>query len=189
MKIQFLDNELLCWPNGNCPMDQQKHIIQIGLVEVETNTLKITRKKSFYIRPQDKNFEVSDYCVNLTGITRSKIINEGHYFPEVMKTIKKEFAPYFKVTYSWGNDFQSIAEHCIQYECTNPWNISNFWDYGIIFRTMMNEKSKLPLKEALKTIGLEFEGRPHNAENDANALAQLHNEIARIFRNRYVYGN
>lgn len=177
MKIQFLDCEMLCWENGSNPQGQTKHIIQIGIVEVETETLKITRSKSYFIRPQSKHFEVSSYCTELTGITRSKIIDEGHYFPEVMRTIKKEFAPQTKITYAWGSDFDPIAEHCAKYVCPNPWVTNGIFDFGVIWRCVYNQKHKLPLAEALHSVGLKFRGRAHNAENDANALADLHNEM------------
>jgi len=177
MKIQFLDAEMLCWENGDCPHGQTNHIIQLGIVEVESETLKIIRRKSYFVRPQSKHFEVSDYCTKLTGITRSKIIDEGHYFPEVMRTIKKEFAPQTKITYAWGSDYEPISEHCAKYSCPNPWSINGILDFGILWRSAYNQKYKLPLSEALESVGLKFRGRPHDAENDAGALADLHNEM------------
>jgi inhibitor of KinA sporulation pathway (predicted exonuclease) len=184
MKIQFMDCEMLCWPDGTVPHGQTNHIIQIGAVEVDSETLKITRSKSYFIRPQSKHFEVSKYCTDLTGITRSRIIDEGHYFPEVMRTIKKEFAPQTKVTYAWGSDYEPIAEHCTKYSCSNPWAMNGIWDFGIIWRSAYNHKHKMPLADALESVGLKFKGRAHDAENDARALADLHNEMLITIRTR-----
>jgi inhibitor of KinA sporulation pathway (predicted exonuclease) len=185
MKTQFIDLELLCWPDGITPQGQTNHIIQIGIVEVETENLKISRTKNYYVRPQDRNFEVSDYCTQLTGITRSKIIDEGRYFPEVMRTIKKEFAPQTKLTYAWGSDYEPIAKHCSDYyesDVSNPWAANGIWDFGLIFRIAFGHTKKMPLIDALESLGLTFEGRQHDAENDARALAHLHNEMMKRLR-------
>jgi inhibitor of KinA sporulation pathway (predicted exonuclease) len=182
MKIQFLDCEMLCWDNIEPPQGQIKHIIQIGIVEVNSEDLKISRSKSYYIRPKNKDFECSDYCSNLTGITRSKILDEGRYFPDAMNTIKKEFGPSSKITYAWGSDYEPIATHCSDYDCSNPWVTSGILDFGIIFRSAYNYKHKMPLIDALKSVGIQFEGRQHDAEWDARNLALLHNKMMMTIR-------
>jgi inhibitor of KinA sporulation pathway (predicted exonuclease) len=182
MKIQFLDCEMLCWNQEEVPSNQSKHIIQIGIVETDTEKLEITRKKSFYIRPQNKDFEVSDYCVHLTGITHSKVIDEGHYFPEVMRTIAKEFSPNNKITYAWGSDYEPLAKHCSDYGCKNPWAENGIWDFGIIFRSAYNIANKIHLENALNYLGLTFPLPKHNALNDAHALAMLHNKMMSTIR-------
>ncbi len=172
MKIQFLDCEMLCWNDGRKLAGIQNHIIQIGIVEVDVQLLKITKEHSYFIRPKDRNFEVSDYCTTLTGITRSTLISEGHYFADVMQTIRKEYAPQNKTSYAWGSDFEPIATHCSEYNVSNPW-WSGIWDYGLLFRTAYSMKHKLPLSDALHELNLTFEGCPHNALNDARALSHL----------------
>jgi ERI1 exoribonuclease 2 len=183
MKIQFIDTEMLCWPDGSCPHGQSNHIIQLGLVEVGTEQLSIAKKKSYFVRPQYKDFDVSSYCTALTGITRSKLISEGHYFPEVMRSIQKEFAPQNKVTYAWGSDFNPIAKYCVEYDCPNPWAETGILDFGIIFRSAYNHKHKMTLTDALSSMGLSFDGKAHDALNDALALALLHNKMMADLRN------
>ena len=182
MKIQFLDCEMLCWENGIAPQGQSSHIIQIGIVEVSTENLTISQSKNFYVRPINRDFDLSDYCLDLTGISRSLLIDEGRYFPEVMQSIKKSLAPRNKLSYAWGSDFEPLAKHCIDYNCTNPWGESGIFDFGIIFRSGFNHAKKMPLIDALQTMGLTFEGRQHNALNDARALAHLHNEMMKRLR-------
>ena len=183
MKAQFLDLEMLCWENGDAPHGQSKDIIQLGIVEVDINNLQITRKHNYYIRPKNKHFDVSEYCTNLTGITRERLIDEGRYFPDVMRTIKKEFAPQNKITYAWGSDFEPISKQCIEFDCHNPWVEQGIWDFGIIWRSAYNYKYKLSLIEALNSVGLNFIGPQHDALNDAYALAQLHNYMMQTIRN------
>lgn len=181
MKIQFLDTEMLCWADGRKTSGIQNHIIQIGIVELDAESLKITREESYLIRPEDRNFEVSDYCTELTGITRPQIISKGRYFPDLMRTIKKEFAPQNKISYAWGDDQKPIASHCSAYSVSNPW-FNGIADFGLLFRGAMGIKHKLPLAYALELMKLTFEGKPHDALNDARAVAHLSIELMKRAR-------
>jgi inhibitor of KinA sporulation pathway (predicted exonuclease) len=109
------------------------------------------------------------------------LIDEGRYFSEVMKTIKKEFGN-DKVCFAWGDDYHPIAEHCSIYDVSNPWASLGITDFGILFRGFYNIKKKLPLKEALDNLNLKFENRPHNAINDAVALSALYMETCKRVR-------
>ena len=182
-KTQFIDLEMLCWDNKIIPEGQSQHIIQIGIVEVDAVDFTISRKQSYYVRPPNKNFECSDYCINLTGITKDKLIAEGHYLPQVMRTIFKDYCPSRKVTYAWGNDQKPISEQCRAATCDNPWETTGIWDFGVVFRNAFNMKNKLPLAKALAYLNVEFPGVAHDAMNDAHALALLHIEMMQRIRN------
>jgi len=182
-KLQFIDLEQLCWEDGYCPAGQTKHIIQIGIVEVDSDKLTITREKKYYVRPTLKDFHVSSYCENLTGINQSKLINEGRYFPEVLRTIVKDFSPAHKPNFSWGDDYHVIATQCTEYQCKNPWIQSGITDYGINFRMHYGIKNKMQLKDSVEYLGLTFEGNIHDALNDARALASVYIETAKRIRN------
>ena len=173
-KIQFIDLEMLCWPDGIVPPGQSNDIIQLGLVEINVDTLDIAREKRYYIRPPNKNFEVSEYCETLTGISREQLIKQGRSFNDVMRSIVKEYAPSRKITYAWGADHFPINEHCKRYQCANPWDQIGIWDFGAIFQTSFCLKNKMTLAKALEHMGLEFLDRPHDALNDARNLARLH---------------
>jgi inhibitor of KinA sporulation pathway (predicted exonuclease) len=181
-KIQYIDLELQCWENGKCPIGQSKHIIQIGLVEIDSAKLKITREERYYIKPNYKNFEISNYCTTLTGITREKILSSGKKFNEVMNTIKNEFSPRKKVTYAWGLDNLDIISHCKKYACINPWEYTGIWDLGTIFQSTYSIKRKLTLQHAITHMNLTFIGRPHDGLIDAINLANLHCEMIRRMR-------
>jgi len=184
-KLQFIDLENLCWPSVNPPEGQTNHIIQIGIVEINTNNLTITRKERYYVRPKDKNFDVSEYCINLTGITKEIILAEGHYLPEVLRTIKKEFSPGNKVTYAWGDDQEDIRQHCKLYEVENPCDEFGIWNFGTVFHQSFCLSKKLTLEKALNHLGLEFQGKPHDALTDAENLAYLHIETLKQLRKNH----
>lgn len=181
-KIQYMDLEMQCWEDGITPENQTNHIIQVGLVEVDANTLTISRKENYYIKPTNKNFDITPYCTNLTGITTELLLKEGRRFNEVMSTIKNEYSPRNKVSYSWGNDNDAIREHCKNYNCNNPWANTGIWDLGIIFQSTFLLKKKLTLSKALEFLNIPFNGTPHNALWDAASLADLHIEMMKRLR-------
>lgn len=182
-KTQFIDCEMLCWPNKQIPEGQSNHIIQIGIVEVDAINFTITRSQGYYVRPKNKNFDVSEYCTNLTGITKETLLSKGKYFPEIMKTIQKEFGTRNRVTYAWGNDHEPIRAQCLLHGCENPWSETGIWDFGVLFRQAFCLKTKLPLSKALERVNLPFPGKAHDAVNDATALANLHIEMMNRIRN------
>lgn len=181
-KISFIDLEMLCWPDGFCPEGQMKHITQIGICEIDSFNLTISRTANYYIRPNYKDFEVSEYCTNLTGITKELLLTEGHYLSEALNTIKNEFSPRQKITYAWGSDNDAIIDHCKKYNIDNPWGTTGIWDMGVIFRSSYSIKKKLTLEKALNHVNLKFEGKPHSALTDAINLGRLHIEMIRKIR-------
>lgn len=181
-KILFLDLELLCWPDKIIPPLQQQHIIQIGLVQVDAVDLQITQRRGWYVRPNYKDYEVSEYCTNLTGITADILKEQGKPLPEVLNSIKKVMSPRNCVTYCWGEDNKPIQEHCQQYGIENPWEQTSIWDFGVFFRSAMNIKHRLPLANALEKLNLPFPGTAHDAVNDAAAVAALHIEMMKKIR-------
>jgi inhibitor of KinA sporulation pathway (predicted exonuclease) len=179
-KVQFIDVEQLCWNNNNVPEGQLRDIIQIGIVEIDNTNLTISREFSYYIRP-NKVFEVSEYCTNLTGITYSDLINNGRYYPEIIKTIEKNVGPSSKTTWAWGNDNGTISEECQKYGILNPWN-NKIQDFGIVFRNLSGINKKMALEMALKKYNIDFKGDAHDALNDARALAELYIEFSKRIR-------
>ena len=180
-KLQFIDLEMQCWGSGIPPTGQTNHIIQIGIVEINSEKLNITREASYFIRPNTKDFEISQYCTALTGITESKLIDEGRYFPNAINTIIKEFGPASKITYAWGSDSQCLSKQCQDYNIQNPW-LNNILDYGIIHRNLYGINKKLPLSEVLENFKIPFIGAKHDALNDARALSALYIETCRRVR-------
>lgn len=179
----FMDCEMLCWPDKILPAGQSFDIIQIGIVEVDILDLKITREANYYIRPKNKKFEVSPYCVDLTRITKDKLISKGRPFKDICNVIAKDFGTKNKITYAWGDDNTAFKNECLANDAINPWENTGIWDMGSIFRGNFNIKSKMSLSRALEYLNIPFVGEPHCALNDARALAHLHIETIKRIRN------
>ena len=65
----YIDVEQSCW-TGPPPPGMRQEIIEIGVVEMDLQTLEITRERARFVRP--RRWEISDRCTELTGITEGE---------------------------------------------------------------------------------------------------------------------
>lgn len=165
-RVLHLDLELTCW-EGEPPAGETSEIIQVGIVEVNTLDLRLSRKESFFVR--SANTKVSEYCTNLTGITQRQVDRQGRAIYEVLNTIKNKYGSTRKVCYAWGDDEAAIDRVCRTFP--SPLNMQ---DLGHNFKAMMGLEHGISLTNAIAMLGGAFEGRAHDALVDAENLARLH---------------
>src|ERR1700722_19196908 len=100
LRSLYIDVEQTCWA-GPPPPGMRQEIIEIGIVEMDLQTLEITRESAHFVRP--RRWEISDRCTELTGITRDDI-KDARPFSEVIATVTREFSPARTLSCAWGND-------------------------------------------------------------------------------------
>jgi len=174
----YLDLELTC---DEGPQDtlHVPDIIQIGIVEVDTHELEITREGNYYVRTTQP---ITPYCTGLTGITPERLKREGRPILEVLNSLKKKFGPANKVTYAWGDDAVALASACRLHGVGYFFHFVNLaTEFGII----SGQKESLSLSAALSTLNTVFVGSPHNALDDARNTARLHVEMMKRFRSEW----
>ncbi|MCR5468310.1 MAG: exonuclease domain-containing protein [Lachnospiraceae bacterium] len=153
-----------------------KEIIEIGAIKLDENLGEISSYMS-YLKPE-YNDEV-DFIVNeMTGISYDMLVNQ-RTFSEVIS----EFASWcsdggdFKI-YAWSNcdrvqfmkeltlkDIKVSNELCTM--------INNWYDFQKIFDKEVKSYHSTSLENALKMVGLEFEGKAHDGLEDAKNTARL----------------
>jgi inhibitor of KinA sporulation pathway (predicted exonuclease) len=172
----YLDCELTCW-EGSPPAGMYPEIIQLGIVEVDTENLSITRKAAYYVRPELST--VSEYCTNLTGITQRHVDRQGRPFYEVYASMTKKFGTGTKVCFTWGDDESAIKEASAVDGLLPRFNFINL---SVIFALEMGIENALSLEDAINVTGGVFVGRAHDALVDAENTAELH--MAMMLRTR-----
>ena len=121
-----IDLEATCWED-KAYQDEHSEIIEIGVAHVNFVTGAI-KKKSYLIIP--KNMDISDYCTQLTTITKELLLKEGVSFQKAVKQIKKDF-PTVNTTWSgWGDDVEMLNTECKKNNVENPFK--NYY-YDIFF--------------------------------------------------------
>ena len=115
-KFIIFDTEYTAWEGSQernwSDDDEYMELVQIGALKVikTDTTIKVVKKFNKYVKPK-KNPELSEYFINLTGITQNIVDKKGVTFNEAMK----QFYNFCKTKnnvklpmFSYGNDYNII---------------------------------------------------------------------------------
>lgn len=174
-RILFVDVEMTCW-DGPPPEGQIHEIIEIGVAELDLESLLVTRSQSYLVRPEFS--EISEYCTDLTGITLKDMRSRGRRLSEVAPRIVKDFGSRSKQWLAWGPDRRAIdRDH--ELKGVVPSFSAAFVDMGLEFKHSLGQSKGIGLTKAMRLYGLERTGRIHSGEQDAVDTALLWAEMAR----------
>ena len=175
-RLLYIDTESTFWA-GPPPPGLFCEIIEIGVVEMDPATLKITRERSCFVRP--KRWEISPRCTKFTGIT-SDDIRTARTLPEVIAKVTEEFSPSSALCCTWGDDASLIATACHKNRLRMPFR--NVQDLAPLFQSLFLLHEMAGLHSAVSMMGLTFDGVPHGALPDARNTALLHAAVLRRMR-------
>ncbi len=146
---------------------EYKEVVQIGAIRVETNTLKEKECLSIFIKPI-KNPTLSEYFINLTGITQETVDSAGLSPSEAFKKFSDWTGglPLF----SWGKIDKSALEETAKLN-----NLANFNTWPIQdIREVFKKASIAADQYASSTIVNAFGKTPtrlaHDGLNDARTI-------------------
>jgi Inhibitor of the KinA pathway to sporulation, predicted exonuclease len=174
-RILFIDVEMTCW-SGAPPEGQRSEVIEIGVAELDLDTLEVVRSQSYLVQPVFSR--ISEYCTELTGIAVDDVRRRGRPLKEVASRLQKDFGTRSKQWLSWGPDRRALerdfAEKGIPF-CFS----AAFVDMGLEFKHSLGQSRSIGLTRAMQLYGLERTGRIHSGEGDAIDTALLWAEMAR----------
>lgn len=176
--ILVIDLELTCWdkkdPDNSTGI---REIIQIGIVDLDPQTLEIKKKQSYFVKPQF-NDELSQYCKDLTAITHNQVFKEGKPLKEVMNTLSKNWGFSNKLIVFWGDDHLDFERDCNRLNLENKTSKStiNFGLQYAVYQSMKNKSTlqNVGLIKAMNNENLDFIGRQHDGLVDAENTAILY---------------
>ncbi|WP_196223199.1 3'-5' exonuclease [Roseibium sp. RKSG952] len=168
-KVLAVDFEMTCWEEGPSP-ERLPEIIDVGLVEISTENLTITRSDRFFVRP--KWSSVSEYCTRLTGITNENLRRHGRPLPEVANALKRKWGSGSKLWMAWGRDDIVIERDCVKHEIENPFSRA-FRNLGLECTIDSGQTENAGLHRVMGEMGLEPGRGRHTALNDAMGLAHV----------------
>ncbi|MDA1088898.1 MAG: exonuclease domain-containing protein [Proteobacteria bacterium] len=181
--IAVMDLEWTAWEGSHARKwsgpGEEREIIQIGAIKLD-NTDALTELDSFDVMVKPTiNPELSDYIINFTGITQSRLNAEGVSFPVALKQLVAFFGGDTKAVYSWGTDFKVIKENCQLNNLFFPLDETLFINAReLLSRTVdsaLNDVYSSGLPEA---VGFPPPGTAHQGIDDCYCIA----ETFRIFR-------
>lgn len=145
-------------------------IIQIGACVGNITTGEILEKLSVIVNPKE---QLSEFIIGLTGITQDQVDN-GVTLLEAYLTLKEMHQKYgsFINPITWGGgDSQEIFRQLKSENIEFEWCLGRRWiDSKTMFvswRFVNGKPIQGGLAKSLTKVGLKFQGRKHNATDDA----------------------
>lgn len=90
--------------------NEHREIIQIGAIRVSAADLSETDSFLEYVKPE-KNPKLSDFIIELTGITQNDIDTRGISFADSLKKLEQFVGS--TPAFCWGKDVDVIQENCV----------------------------------------------------------------------------
>jgi DNA polymerase III epsilon subunit-like protein len=164
------DLEFTAWPGS---MERQwqgpgehKEVVQIGAVALSGPDLAEAGTLDLLVRPRI-NRDLSDYFVELTGITNADIaargIDFGEAFPRFMRFIAG------RPLFCFGRDDFVLTENVKLYSLNLEVPVAK--NIGPWLRQAGIDTAGLHSCDLARAAGASHEGRPHNALEDARSVA------------------
>jgi len=169
-----IDLEATCDEDHRIPREQTE-IIEIGAVLCDSTTFAIQSQFQTFVKPT-RHPKLTAFCTRLTSITQANV-ETAPGFAQAMQKLTlflRESGALGQFTFcSWGDyDKQQFARDERRHGVRAPLGTQHL-NLKEAFRQRCGEDSKLGCGQALRLVGLKFEGTPHRGIDDARNIARL----------------
>ena len=147
-------------------------IVQIGAVKLNAaDGLDEIADFQTLVRPAH-NPALSDYFIDLTGITQARVDGEGIPFPQALAAFTDFIGNDPTDTASWGDDAEMIERNCALSGTPVPAVFARNINLKPPVLEIIGEKGKFAFSSDLPAVlGLPSEGAAHDALGDARSIA------------------
>lgn len=160
-------------------------IIQIGLCfgDIQTGEIKYSRRH--YIKSGE---EITEYIENLTGVTNEMIDDMGIPLEIAYKDIIDEYAKHrpFMNPLTWGGGDSVELREQLGIGKDQYFVFGRRWiDVKTVYQAYRHSRGESPrsgLAKSMIRLGLKFDGRKHDALDDAINTFRVYCELLRRFR-------
>jgi GrpB-like predicted nucleotidyltransferase (UPF0157 family)/inhibitor of KinA sporulation pathway (predicted exonuclease) len=162
------DLEATCW-EGNQPRERQE-TIQIGAVRLDA-ALNPAGEFSCFVKTKDERV-ISEFCTRLTSV-RQEDTDAAEPFPLALEAFSNWIGKGLFRTASWSAyDLAQLQLDCGRNGITLPAPLERHLDLQAVY-ARINKEPIRPMIEAMRSKGLDFEGRQHTGITDARNGARL----------------
>jgi inhibitor of KinA sporulation pathway (predicted exonuclease) len=171
-RIIVVDTESTCYENDKFPDGEKQEIIQVGYTFINPLTLELSDPFEIIIRPQRSR--ISEYCTNLTGLTWERV-KSGIPYQDAMKYFMRTAGTRSCVWAGWGLEDQDFIQQSSDFGAIYPFG-ANYINLQDLHWILLGKNIKPSLKRSVEELGLTFEGRWHDAKDDAYNTARIFRE-------------
>ncbi|NQU62377.1 MAG: exonuclease domain-containing protein [Rhodospirillales bacterium] len=186
--IAVMDLEWTAWEGSHARKwsgpDEEMELVQIGALKLQDDDgLTEIDGLDILVKPRI-NPDLSDYFINLTGITQALLDAEGFDFPAALDQLKAFFGDDTKVVYSWGRDYKVIQENCRLNGLDFPFDVALFSDAREILAPIVGpEVTSVDSSQLPGAMGFDGPVTSHQGIDDCRCIA----ETLRILRSRGAF--
>jgi len=167
----IVDLEATCSNIGAVPRHEME-IIEIGAVMQNSLTYEIETEFQAFVRPV-RHPILTEFCTELTGITQQDVADA----PPLAESLElmKEWTSVFKdwLFCSWGDyDRNQFRQDCEYHSLDYPFSAGHL-NLKAEFSRAFGLKKKMAVTDALRHLGLSFEGSHHRGLDDAKNIARI----------------
>lgn len=164
-------------------------IIQVGVCIGNIVSGEILRQQSWYVNPGET---ISEYITTLTGISNAHIESESYSLKEAYDQLSLMAVHYGanRSLITWGCGDQETLREQLKIESTDPkdWHFGRrYLDVKTLYQCLMlsrNQTTQGGLAKAIAKMGLRFEGKKHDAGDDAYNTFLLFRRLLKEFKNK-----
>lgn len=170
------DTEFTAWPDSlktNWSAEGQfREIIQIAAVKVQYKNNKAHILETFneLVIPT-KNPELSNYIIELTGITQQVLDDMGVDFFSSYKQFLTFCDGNTDACLSWGRDDLILLENCRINQCEGAWQDQHYFDLRSFAKSQNLPGAECTSGAVAQSLGVPLKGKVHNALHDVKSLA------------------
>jgi inhibitor of KinA sporulation pathway (predicted exonuclease) len=167
----IVDVEATCSNEGAVPRHEME-IIEIGAVMQCSQTFEVQSEFQTFVHPV-RHPELTEFCTELTGIIQSDIVKAPPY-REALETMKQWMYAFGDSLFcSWGDyDRKQFLQDCEFHRVAYPFR-SGHLNLKAEFSSTLGRKKKLGIADAVRLLGMEFEGSHHRGLDDARNVARI----------------
>lgn len=170
--ITIFDLEYTAW---ECSMARHwltpgefREVVQIGAVKLDAENFTVLDEFDALIRPRI-NPLLSPYFEKLTGITNQQVARKGDDFAVAYARFM-DFADEGPIA-AFGRDDRALRENLRLYGLTGARALPVFYDLRGWFAVLGLDPRGMHSCELAPALGMPFQGRAHNALDDARGVA------------------
>jgi inhibitor of KinA sporulation pathway (predicted exonuclease) len=167
----IVDLEATCSDGGAVPR-REMEIIEIGAVMLSSRTFEIESEFQTFVRPV-RHPQLTEFCTGLTGITQENVAGAPSY-REALEAMKEWMDAFGDSLFcSWGDyDRNQFNQDCEYHQVAYPFR-SGHLNLKAEFSRALNRKKKLGIADAVRCLGMNFEGSHHRGLDDARNIARI----------------
>ncbi|MDP3727161.1 MAG: 3'-5' exonuclease [bacterium] len=170
---QFIlfDTEFTAWEGsqarGWSGPNEYRELVEIGAIKIASEDLAEFGAFDVFIRPE-RNPVLSDYFIQLTGITQATVDAEGVELETALRDFKDWCGGL--PLYSYGTDEQVLIENCALQGVSFPFPVDQFSDVRTVFQRRGIPAERYMSSTIVRAFDMEPARRAHRALNDARTI-------------------